>query len=483
MEKKLTKIIGLKKSEFDELVASKQIKIRESRLIPFSKPGDEISLSSVLLSSMRLIKEFRRNLLTDLKMTNAGKIHAYTEVVFANFKDDRPDGLIIIEKGGVIVDAALMELKTGSEDLNASQIERYTLIAKELSIPRILTVSNQFVSESTQSPLSVKNTKSLSYYHFSWSYILTVGHLLLSTEGNSISDEDQKEIMMEVLNYFESEKSGICGFNQMKKGWTDVVNKIHTNMSIRTDEESTKEAVVSWQQEEMDIALKLSRSLGILVSTGESKYKMDLNKRLEDDAKTLASSHALHSVLRVKGAASRINVSACFKKRAIEMNITLKPPFDRKLKGQVGWLEKQLRRCETKEKARFDKSFNQLYVDIFFKNTSASERVPIKNLLEFSEKISGKELRDFNIVFCVDFGKDFASRTKFVSSIEEMAEDFYKTIVENVKAFEMTAPKLKEDSHLTDTTSPIEVVATPVTVEPLVECEDTAYDPAKTEVA
>ena len=60
MENRLKKILGLKKVEFDELInQEKGIILRQAQLIPIFKPGDEMALSSVFLSSLRLIREFK----------------------------------------------------------------------------------------------------------------------------------------------------------------------------------------------------------------------------------------------------------------------------------------------------------------------------------------------------------------------------------------------------------------------------------------
>lgn len=453
MDKPLTKIVGLKKSEFDELVASKQIKISEARLIPFSKPGDEISLTSVFLSSLKLIKEFKKTLLNDVKMIGGGKLHVYTEVCFGNQKD-RPDGLILVEKAGIIVDAALLELKNGSNELVLEQVERYATIAKELNIPKVITVSNQFVSEPTQSPLNLKNTKTLSFYHFSWSYILTIGHILLTSKETKIEDEDQAEVMKEVLNYFESDKSCICGLNSMKPGWTEVVNKINCGTTIRFEDEHTKQAVQSWQQQEMDIALKLSKNLGLIVSSGEAKYKSDLGKRLEDDAKELINENVLRSSLRIKGAASRICMNAYMDKRVIEMQISLRVPTDKKVKGQMSWLEKQLQDCKKKNEQSFAGIQDSLRIDIFFKNTTKPERVRWEEFWARYESIKDKEIREFGIILFKDFGKDFSSRTKFVSNIEKMAIDFYKVLVEHLRNSEIVAPKMKPEITEDNNTAP-----------------------------
>ena len=87
MNKKLTKLIGLKKSEFDNFVAEGALTLRKAHLIPTLKVGDEMALTSILLSAVRLIKEFRYHLLNDLKMIKGGKIFTYTEVEFSEFQN------------------------------------------------------------------------------------------------------------------------------------------------------------------------------------------------------------------------------------------------------------------------------------------------------------------------------------------------------------------------------------------------------------
>ena len=66
--KKLKKLIGLKKIDFDlytkdhKDILKTQIQVRPSRLIPMVKMGNEMALTSIFLSSLKLVKEFRHNL-------------------------------------------------------------------------------------------------------------------------------------------------------------------------------------------------------------------------------------------------------------------------------------------------------------------------------------------------------------------------------------------------------------------------------------
>ena len=88
------------------------------------------------------------------------------------------------------------------------------------------------------SPLKLKVPKTISLFHFSWSYILTEAHILLS-DNSRISDEDHVEIMYEVIEYFEYETSAIMGFTQMKTGWTIVVDKIKDGITLIAFPKST----------------------------------------------------------------------------------------------------------------------------------------------------------------------------------------------------------------------------------------------------
>jgi len=450
LDRKPVKIIGLKKDEFDGLVKNNSIQLRDARLIPSFKLGDEVGLASVLLSSVRMIREFRRMIISDIKMIRGGQFFAYSEVVFPQFKNCRIDGLALKVKGGIIKDAAIFEMKNGSNEINKEQIEKYIDLARSCSIPRIITVSNQFVSEPTQCPVDVRSIKSVELYHLSWSYILTLAHILLFDNDINIEDPDQVELMKEVVKYFEYDKSGICGFNQMKKGWKEIVERINLGSSIRLSDPDLDEAVVSWQQEEKDLALILSRNLGVFVTSGETKYRGDLSSRIRDDKKELISNKILSSVHKVKNAASDIRIDAFFDKRIIEMSVTLKAPQDKKIRGQLSWIKHQLGNCRKKNEKTFQKIQNEIIVDISLKNTSKSERVNIENLDIIYGEIKEREIREFKVILIKDLGKKFSNCRKFVEIIENMIIDYYSCVVQYLTKWEEPAPKIieKDDGEI-----------------------------------
>ena len=444
----LTKIVGSKFSDFNNYVSeNKDMKLHEARLITTYKAGDEMALTAIFLSALKLIKEFRKDFFSDVSLPGSGKIHIYTEVSFPKFENSRIDGLILVVGGNLIKDAAIFEVKNKGNELQVEQLEKYLQIAKQLRIPKLITISNQFVSMPTQSPVPIKSPKGIDIYHFSWSYILTMAHILLYTNDKNIEDKDQIEIMKEVVAYFENPVSGVFGFTQMKAGWKELVGRINAGTRLKLNDNYVSDTVSSWQQEERDMALILSRKLGVLVQSGESKYRNNLKSRIDNDSKTLINEKQLTSILKVKGAVSDILIRALFEKRIVEMIVKLNVPLDKGIRGQIGWLNKQIKLCKTKEPKIFETIEDELKIGINIKRAKGCERVALPKLRDIYKEIKDKEIKEFNVVQVKDFGKSFSSRKKFVEEIEAMLVNFYKGIIQHLHNWEQPAPPLSDKNN------------------------------------
>ena len=443
MSNKPTKLIGKSFADFKNLVrAGKEIHLQTARLIPFYKPGDEMALTSIFMSAMRLIKEFRKNISQAISLTSSGDIHIFSEIEFLLFDKKRIDGLIIVVRGKKIVDAVLIEVKNKNNELNEKQIMDYALISKAYGVNKLLTISNQFVSFPTQSPIKVRIPKSVSLYHLSWSYILTIAHILLIENDNNIEDEDQVEIMKEVVNYFESQNSGVVGFSQMKQGWTEVVQKTNAGASLKINDQSVDETVSSWLEEERDMALILSRELGLLVRSGKKKYQNDLVARIDYEKRQLIANKGLESILQIDGATSDINVYPNFGRKNIEMSVTLGAPQDRKVRPQITWLKNQIKNCGRKNPELFSTIENELMIDINIKFTRKPMRIPLSELEYVYEKLGSKEIKSFSILQIKYLGRKFESRKLIVKILEEMLIHYYQGIVQYLKKWEKPVPQI-----------------------------------------
>tara|TARA_Y100000768_G_scaffold386266_1_gene374250 strand:+ start:147 stop:1499 length:1353 start_codon:yes stop_codon:yes gene_type:complete len=444
MSKKPTPIIGKNFNVFlSGLENSNQFNLQQARLIPFYKPGDEMALTSILLSGLRLIKEFKKTVFKTINLNVSGKIHIFSEVEFTLFDNRRIDGLILIERGGKVIDGVIIEVKNKSNELDPVQISNYVQIAKAYKIPKILTISNQFVNFPTQSPVNIKTPKSVSLYHFSWSYLLTIAHILLIDNKTNISDEDQIEIMKEIVNYFESPKSGILGFTQMKPGWSKVAQKINAGASLKLNDGDVDETVSSWIEEERDMALILSRQLGLMVKSGIKKYKSDIKARIDNEKRCLVKNKYVEANLQIDGAVSDMVIRSNFGRKNAVYFVSINPPEDRKAKSQITWLKNQILKCEKKNPELYSKIKNGLMFEISLKFVSKPLRIPIAEIEDAHEKIYGREIKNFNVLYVNYLGKKFESRKLFVTNLENGLINFYETIVQYLKNWEKPPPKLK----------------------------------------
>lgn len=450
MSTKPTKLIGLSVQNFDKLLATKkELNLQPARLIPFYKPGDEMALTSIFLSALRLITEFRNQVFQTIGLSRSSELRIYTEAEFILFDKKRIDGLILVIRGHKIIDAVLLEVKNKNTELDESQILDYLQIAKEYGIQKFLTISNQFVSFPTQTPFNIKTPKQVSTFHLSWSFILTIAYILYAENENNIEDADQVEIMKEIIDYFESPYSGILGFTQMKPGWIELTQKANSGTSLKLTDSFVDETVSSWLQEERDMALILSRELGLLVISGHRKFKNDLSARINYEKKELTTKRRLESILHIDGAASSLEIRACFDRKNIEMSSTLSPPLDKKTRGQISWIKNQLRLSERKNPELFNSLKADLIIEINIKFAKDNLRLPLDELDSASEMIGAREIKSFSILFLKDLGRRFESRKGVVEIIEKMLTDYYQGILQHLKRWEKPAPQIeKNPEHL-----------------------------------
>ena len=464
MATRLKNIVGMKKQDFDQLVREKEVGLRSARLIPLINPGKEEALTSIFLSSLTLVDEFRRDILNVVGMPKGGQLYVYTEavfpdqkVLFPDQKDCRIDGLILLVAAGKIKSAAILEMKNGTACLEKDQVGRYLKIAKTFGIPKMITVSNEFVSEPTQSPLGAKKLpKGVELYHLSWQFIRTLARIRLFENDTNIEDIDQVRIMEEVVAYLENEKSGVGtrGFSQMKAGWKEIAEKVASQASLRKTDPALLETVESWLQEERDMALKLSCELGALVHSGVRKFKGNIQARIENDLNSFLKTPVLTSNLIVQSAVSDVSIRANFRTRTIEMSVNIIPPLDKTVKGQFGWMRKQVENKQLKKKMLDVHSgpsiLDNLYVELYVKHARKPHRFPYRELEDEAVRCKGMEIKTVSFVYLETLGRKFAAPKKFVEIIETMLPRFYGDIVQHLKNWTKPAPKIPQKKAESD---------------------------------
>ena len=146
-----------------------------------------------------------------------------------------------------------------------------------------------------------------------------MGHILLYNNDNEIQDYDQTEIMREALHYMEHPKTGISGFNYMK-GWKKITENVSAKAPLKKTSLEVLDAVTSWQQEKSDVALILSRNLGVLAKTSV------INKKTtESDINRLIKDYTLTGKVSIKNSISDIKIIVDFERKSVTLKNTLSP--------------------------------------------------------------------------------------------------------------------------------------------------------------
>src|SRR5262249_23772024 len=154
-----------------------------ARLIPTSgingAEEQETRATSALLAVMPVVRDFASTLLRPAGAI-AGGIETFIEVPLKSLdgKAMRPDGLIRVTKGQRQW-TALVEVKTGNNDLAREQVEMYLDIARENEFDAVITISNQIAAAAGVHPVDVDKRKirKVVLHHVSWAEVLSAAVL------------------------------------------------------------------------------------------------------------------------------------------------------------------------------------------------------------------------------------------------------------------------------------------------------------------
>jgi hypothetical protein len=315
-----------------------------ARLIPVSGISNnieaEMRATSALLSVLTIVRDMSIAVLSPLGASTARKasVEAFIETTFK--LDDgtvvRPDGLIRATYGASEW-KALVEVKTGSNLLQAEQITNYLNIARQQGMDAVLTISNE-IGIGTQHPCSgvrVRSNSKVLLAHLSWTEILA--HAVRAKVHRGVSDPEQAWILSELIRYLEHPASGAMDLDDMGSNWAAARDAARAGMLRRTAPEC-REIVQRWDQLIRFAALRLGSNTGADVQPVVARSHADPTVRFGHLADSLTNSGLLDGIIRVPGAVGDIAVTADLRARQITVSTDVAAPTDRGSRARVTWL-------------------------------------------------------------------------------------------------------------------------------------------------
>ena len=413
----------------------------EARLIPTSgingAEEQERRGTSALLAVLVAVKEFGRTLLKPLGAP-AGNIETYIEVPFEiGEKRLFPDGLIRVSRAGRAW-TALVEVKTGANQLQAEQLENYLDIAKEQGYQAVLTISNEIPAVAGQHPTKVDKRKlrKVALHHLSWTQVLA--EAVMQKEFRGVADPDQAWILGELIRYLEHKRSGAMEFEDMSDTWVAVRNAVAAS-TLRPNDKGINDVVARFDALLRFASLRLGRQLGTeAVPVLSRREHAEPELRSQSLAAMLCESGRLSGAIRVPDTVGHLVVTADLRSSTVTCHVDLDAPKEGRPTTRVNWLIRQLK--ASPEIVRVES-----YV-AHSRGSNAAELLgtvrddPAKLVLDAT-----KEIRGFRVALSRPMGtKRGRGRGAFIDSVLESVDDFYTDVLQYMRAWSATPPKMRQ---------------------------------------
>jgi len=422
-----------------------------ARLIPVSgmrnAEEQERRATSALLAVLSSVDEFG---LAFTKPYGApkGRLQAYIEVAFelADGRGARPDGLLQTTRGKRSW-TALIEVKTGSNDLKREQIETYLDLAKEQGFDCVITISNQIAKIPGEHPVDVdkRKTKKVALHHLSWSRVLTEAVLQKSHRG--VADQDQAWILGELIRYLEHPNAGSVDFCDMGEHWVGVRDAIK-NGTLRPQDKKATEVACKWEELVSFAALRLGRGLGDDVQEVlAAKERKDIAIRITNIVDAMVTQGLMPGGIRIPNTVGDITLKADLRAQQIVASVSIDAPETGRSTTKINWLLRQLK--STPADVRLDSWGRR-------SRSSMSELLAnVRNKQSLLIPTDDREIASFEVSLIRPMGlKRSAGKRSFIDSVLDTLDDFYADVVQHLREWQPAAPKMERSDAEEIDTSP-----------------------------
>lgn len=415
---------------------------QRARLLPTvglrGQEEQEQRATSSLLAVMSAVPEFGHALVSDLGAPK-GRLETYTELQLEDSEGRRciPDGAIIAERASKSW-KCLLEVKTGRAQLKADQVSRYLDWAREHQFDAVLTISSEITASPTTSPLAIdgRKLKRVALFHLSWWRILT--EAIVEHRHRGVSDPEQAWLLGELIAYLDHERSGASGFQGMGDSWVSVRTGAG-NGTLRPRDPAAKDVAKRWEQFADYMALGLGQDLGRDVVVARPR-RSTASGRLDEAVQRLADQGVLETALKVPDAVGNLRVEADLRTRRVTTALDVGAPREGRAKTRINWLLKQLRGAP-----------DDLRIDVGFVSTRETTSALLRDARDRPELLlsntdAKRDPRSFTLALTRKMGtKRGKEEGSFVIETRRQAIDFYRDLVQDLRAWQPPAPKLRRE--------------------------------------
>jgi hypothetical protein len=414
-----------------------------ARLIPTSgingAEEQERRATSALLAVMSAVREFGRALTQPLGAP-AAAVQTFIEVPFE--LDGRkliPDGLVRVTRGQKSW-TALVEVKTGSNELQVEQLENYLDVAREFGFDAVVTISNEISPLPGQHPTPVdrKKLKKVALHHWSWSEVLC--EAVMQKEHRGVADPDQAWILGELIRYLEHPRSGAMAFEDMGQSWVPLRDAVEAR-TLRTTDKIAPDVVLRFEALLRFAGLQLGRRLGTEVTPALSRKDLaEPQARLSRQLAQLVADGKLSGGIRIPDTVGTLHVVADLRAGRVICGVDVEGPREGRPATRINWLLRQLKNAP-----------DSVRLEAFVAHARGAGASELLGAVRANPALliadPQKEIRGFRVEISVPMGsKRGTGRNSFIDSVLNAVSSFYEEIVQNLKPWSATPPKIRSEA-------------------------------------
>lgn len=422
---------------------------QRARLIPVSGIASvqeaEERATSALLAVLSVVRDFSRALLAPLGASRADKatVDTYSEVIMnLGGRKIRPDGLIRVTYGKSTW-SCLVEVKTGTNKLDADQINTYWDLARNSGIDHILTISNEIPPQPGVHPtagLKVRSNSRVGVSHYSWSEIVTTS--IKIREHSGVDDVEQAWILGELIRYLQHPKSGALEFDDMGPHWVPVRDAARAG-DLTKRFEGIDDVCERWDQLLSFVAMRLASDIGEDVTPVLPRSQRDPRQRRSYLINSLVTTGLLSGSLRVPNTAGDIDLLADLRAQQLTASMDLGAPEDRGARARLTWLIRHL-----------DDAPGDVLIEVYPKGARSPTSSTLDRLRQDRDAGLNEQKQEpnrFRILLRRPMGMGRSVGRKnpgFITSALGLVDEFYGEVVQRITPWQRPAPQLrKQPAH------------------------------------
>jgi len=390
-----------------------------------------------------VVKEFSKAMLAPVGAIS-GTVETYIEVPFM-LGENRcyPDGLIRVTRGNRTW-TALVEVKTGKNELQAEQLENYLDIARDEDFDALITISNQIPAMAGQHPTKVDRRKlrKVALHHWSWTDVLSVA--VMQKEHRGVSDVEQAWILGELIRYLEHPRSGAMELEDMGAHWVTVRQAVTTG-TLRASDKTAPEVAARFDALLRYASLRLGRQLGTdVLHVVSRKEQADPDLRAQTLLASLVGEGALSGSIRIPNTVAPIHIIADLRAGRVTCHVDIDAPKDGRPTTRVNWLLRQLRTAP-----------DGVRVEAFAHNARGAGATELLGKVREDPSLliadPKRELRSFRVAMSAPMGvKRGRGQGSFIDSVLNLVDAFYGDVMQHLKAWAAAPPKMREATSVPD---------------------------------